>query len=198
MKSRLLIILCCPLLLISCRSYQAREFAGQGYEQLQAGRFSEASASFAKASDAALSDHTYRYNYLLSMFLEGKYDQVIVQGEMAFAAFDFNLSFLLLKAQAQVESRRYQEALQTYDRLFALDRAAYEIQAQVMEDALTWGEIDTARRLALALLPIKAYEKQALAVLEKLSPTDWYASALAYLTKEEQTQAPPKIPAQSK
>ncbi|NBK21645.1 MAG: hypothetical protein EOM68_06440 [Spirochaetia bacterium] len=189
MKKLLLFVLSSSLLLASCQSYQATRFAGRGYEQLQARDFAAAGASFSEASAKDRENHTYRYNYLLSLFLQGQYDQVITLSEKAFDVFDFNLSFLLLKAQAHAQKEEYSKALETYERLFSLDRASYEIQADVMEAALTWGETDTARHLALGLLPVKAYEKRALTVLSRLSgENSWYALALSFLTKEGQTQ----------
>lgn len=185
MKKLLLLVLSSSLLLVSCRSYQAARLAGLGYEQLQSRNFTSAGASFAEASDKESGNHTYRYNYLLSLFLQGDYDQVISLSENAFETFSFNLSFLLLKAQAHAQKEEYPKALETYERIFALDRASYETQADVMEAALTWNETETAKHLALGLLHEKGYEKRALTVLCQLSEENsWYALALSFLTKE--------------
>lgn len=191
MRKLLLLVLGCSLLLVSCRSYQAERLASEGYEQLMSRDFSAAGASFAKASGKDKDNHTYRYNYLLSLFLEGDYERVVKLSEEAFGEFDFNLSFLLLKAQAYSEQSQYKKALETYERLFAIDPGSYETQAEVMEAALRWNERETAERLALGLLNVKAYEKRALTVLSQLAGKEsWYARALSFITKEEQTEGP--------
>lgn len=133
MRKLLLLILSTSLLLVSCRSYQAQRLASEGYEQLMARDFSSAGASFAKASEKDVDNHTYRYNYLLSLFLEGDYERVVKLSEEAFGEFDFNLSFLLLKAQAYREQSQYKQALETYERLFAIDPGSYETQAEVID-----------------------------------------------------------------
>lgn len=192
MKNLLLAVLISSLLLVSCQSYQARRLAEQGYQQLQNQHFEASSNLFAQAGSKDAKNHTYRYNYLLSLFLEGKYTEVIARSEQAFETFPFNLSFLLLKAQAYAEKQEYKEALATYDRFFTLDPASYETQALVMEQALLWKEYETAKRLALGLLNQKSYEKQALSVLTEISGEDsWYALALAYITKETQAESQP-------
>lgn len=199
MKLRLLLVFCALLLFVSCRTYQARRLAETGYKQLMDKEFPASSASFAKAGEKDSSNQSYRYNYLLSLFLEGRYDEVIGLSEQAFADFAYNLSFLLLQAESYAEKRDYRSALQVYDRLFALDPASYETQAAVMEKALLWKEDETAKRLALGLLGQKKYEKQALTVLSKLSDeASWYASALAYITTKEPAEPQPTPQAESK
>ncbi|NLE14926.1 MAG: hypothetical protein GX626_03515 [Spirochaetales bacterium] len=189
MRKLLLLILSTSLLLVSCRSYQAQRLASEGYEQLMARDFSSAGASFAKASEKDVDNHTYRYNYLLSLFLEGDYERVVKLSEEAFGEFDFNLSFLLLKAQAYREQSQYKQALETYERLFAIDPGSYETQAEVMEASLSWNEKAIAQRLALGLLTVKGYEKRSLTVLSQLAGEEsWYAHALAFVMKEGQTE----------
>lgn len=192
MKKLLLFVLCSSLLLVSCQTYQANRLAEQGYEHMQSQNFEASSVLFAKASYKDAKNHTYRYNYLLSLFLQGKHDEVIVQSEQAFEAFPFNLSFLLLQAQSYAEKQEYKKALATYNRLFTLDPASYEIQASVMEQALLWKEDDTAKLLALGLVNQTSYEKKALGVLSEIAGEDsWYTLALAYVTKGQQVQSQP-------
>jgi len=190
MKKLLVFVLCSSLLLVSCQTYQANRLAEQGYEHMQSQNFDASSVLFAKASTKDAKNHTYRYNYLLSLFLQGHYDEVIVQSEEAFETFPFNLSFLLIQAQSYAEKQEYKQALVTYNRLFKLDPASYETQASVMEQALLWKEYETAKDLALGLVNQKAYEKKALGVLSEIAGDDtWYALALAYVTKEKQSQS---------
>lgn len=181
---RALLLLLLPLLLISCRSNRAVQLAQQGYEQMLASQYDEASVLYEKAFELQKSNAEYRYNHLLGLYLSQAYEQTAELAGQAFESFPHYLEFLQLQANAYAELRQYEKALETYQRLFTLNPATYDLQVQVMKMAVEWEQVEVAQTLAQRLLTIPGQEKQALEVLASTTQEpNWYQYALSYLTK---------------
>lgn len=203
MQKPLLYLLLFSLLFVSCRSVTndrlALEQATRAMEELKLGNSKEAALLLREAVRLDSDSVRYRYNLGIALLQDHQYDQVIKLADESFSMFEHQIRFLLLKAKALTEMEQYQQALEEYQRLFALNPGSYILQAEVMQQALSWGFDEKAKSLANRLILVSEYQEEAFAVLASLDEEQlWYADVLNYLKKEVSTTDPSQPQLESK
>lgn len=187
-----LMLLC--LLSISCQTGNndmASAYAAQAIDELQQGNSLLSAELFSKALILEPQSVAHRYNLGLALLASQDYDQTLILADESLLLFPYHQRFLLLKARVLKEQENKSEALKVYAQLFEKNPGSYELQAQVMQQALDWGFTEEAEALALRLLAAHQQEEQALMVLEQLQgPNSWPAFILRYLRPKTETEEP--------
>ncbi len=199
----LLVFLFSVLLFGSCSTTQAKRekslvLQAEALSLLDAKEFGQALPLLQEAVKLAPNESKGRYNLVLALLANQKFDEAITLSSASFSLFPAHMEFLLAQAYALREKGETDDAFALYGDILALDRGKFSLHADLMELALEQGYTDFAKEAGLYLLSVHKEEARAFKVLATIEgDASWYA-LVATLMKEASEKDPEPLPEQSK
>ncbi|NLZ76841.1 MAG: tetratricopeptide repeat protein [Spirochaetales bacterium] len=173
------------LLVGGCSTTNADRLTLEALAHLDEGRIGEALPLFEAAHRKNPDDPAYRYNLLFAKLQDRAFEPVVEGCEEAFGDHPLHLEFLFLKARAQRELNRIEDAIETYRRIVTLNPGDLKTLRALLSEAMEHGLREEAVFLAETMLRTDPSNAIALKTLAEADPASWYAPVHSYLTKED-------------
>ncbi len=179
------IIILIIFLASGCSSTNADRLTLDALSRFDEGRIEDALPLFEAALHKNPNNPEYLYNLLYAKLRNKEFEAVIKGSEEAFNRHPRYLEFLFLKARAQREMNRTEEAIETYRRIVILNPGDLKTLQTLLSEATEHGLREESAFLARTMLKADPSNTTALRILAELDSSSWHALVYAYLMKED-------------